>query len=128
MGLNFGPRLDHLLHGLSEAFPRSVGNAGEADSSDLFSINLSAHKDQALARCPPPSFAGFDAADKGFIDFHDTRQAVSPGKSQTLSRDGDHNVGINIMYILGARRINREFAIISRLVDLHGIDGNNGFC
>jgi len=78
VGLNFGSRFDHLLHGLSEAFPRSVGNAGEADSSDLSSINLSAHKDQALARCPSPSFAGFGAADKGFIDFHDTRQAISP--------------------------------------------------
>ena len=37
VGLNFGSRFDHLLHGLSEAFPRSVGNAGEADSSDLSS-------------------------------------------------------------------------------------------
>ena len=77
VSLNFGPWLDHLLHGLSEAFPRSVSNAGKADSSDLSSVNLSAHKDQALACCSSPSFAGFGSADKGFVDFHDPRQSIS---------------------------------------------------
>lgn len=69
-------------YGMLQTLPGRIGNTPQANSPDIFAVDLGCDHHQSLSGSSSPSFPGFFAANVGFIHLN--------GSSQTVSRGSNH--------------------------------------